>query len=47
MPPPELLFLDDHPANVNAALARDWQAVLFTDPAGARRELVARGLLTA
>ena len=46
VPPSELLFLDDHPANVKAALARDWQAVLFTDPAGARRELVARGLLT-
>ena len=45
--PEELLFLDDHPANVDAALARDWQAVLFTDAASARRELVSRRLLNA
>lgn len=45
--PDELLFLDDHPANVDAALARDWQAFLFTDAASARRELVSRRLLNA
>lgn len=45
--PQELLFLDDHPANVDAALSRDWQAVLFTDAASARRELVSRRLLNA
>lgn len=45
--PDELLFLDDHPANVDAALARDWQAFLFTDAASARRELVSRRLLSA
>ncbi|MFN3303900.1 MAG: HAD family hydrolase [Roseateles sp.] len=45
--PQELLFLDDHPANVDAALARDWQAFLFTDAASARRELVSRRLLNA
>lgn len=45
--PGELLFLDDHPANVEAALARDWQAFLFTDAASARRELVSRRLLNA
>lgn len=45
--PQELLFLDDHPANVEAALARDWQAFLFTDAASARRELVSRRLLNA
>jgi len=45
--PEELLFLDDHPANVDAALARDWQAFLFTDAASARRELVSRRLLSA
>ncbi|MFT7723149.1 MAG: HAD family phosphatase [Roseateles sp.] len=45
--PEELLFLDDHPANVEAARALGWQALLFTDAAGARRELVARGLLSA
>jgi putative hydrolase of the HAD superfamily len=47
VPPQELLFLDDHPANVDAALARDWQAFLFTDAASARRELVSRRLLNA
>jgi len=45
--PSELLFIDDHPANVDAALARDWQSFLFTDAAGARRELVSRRLLGA
>lgn len=43
----DLLFLDDHPANVDAALARDWQSFLFTDAASARRELVSRRLLSA
>ena len=45
--PQELLFLDDHPANVDAALSRDWQSFLFTDAASARRELVSRRLLSA
>lgn len=45
--PEELLFLDDHPANIEAALARGWQAVLFTDAASARRELYGRRLLSA
>jgi putative hydrolase of the HAD superfamily len=45
--PQDLLFLDDHPANVDAALSRDWQAFLFTDAASARRELVSRRLLNA
>jgi putative hydrolase of the HAD superfamily len=43
--PSELVFLDDHPANVEAAKALGWDAILFTDAAAARRELVARGLL--
>ncbi len=43
----ELLFIDDHPANVDAARSRDWQAFVFTDAASARRELVSRGLLIA
>lgn len=47
VPPQELLFLDDHPANVDAALSRDWQSFLFTDAASARRELVSRRLLGA
>lgn len=45
--PQELLFIDDHPVNVDAALSRDWQAFLFTDAASARRELVSRRLLNA
>lgn len=45
--PQQLLFIDDHPENVDAALARDWQAFLFTDAASARRELVSRRLLNA
>jgi len=45
--PSELLFIDDHPVNIDAALARDWQAFLFTDAASARRELVSRRLLNA
>lgn len=45
--PEELLFLDDHPANVEAARGLGWQALLFTDAADARRELVALGLLSA
>ncbi|MFG6416189.1 HAD family hydrolase [Roseateles sp. DC23W] len=45
--PQELLFLDDHPVNVEAALSRDWRAFLFTDAASARRELVSRRLLSA
>jgi putative hydrolase of the HAD superfamily len=41
----DLLFIDDHPANVDAALSRDWQSFLFTDAASAHRELVSRRLL--
>ncbi|UXH77775.1 HAD family hydrolase [Roseateles amylovorans] len=43
----ELLFLDDHPANIEAAQALGWQAWLFTTPETAREELVRRGLLAA
>ncbi len=45
--PEELLFLDDHPVNVEAARSRGWQALLFSNAATARPELVARGLLSA
>ncbi|MGM9483707.1 HAD family hydrolase [Roseateles sp. NT4] len=47
VPPEELLFLDDHPVNVEAARARGWQSVLFADTATVRRELVSRQLLSA
>lgn len=43
--PERLLFIDDNPANVDAAVARGWQAHLFTDAAALERTLVARGLL--
>lgn len=41
----DCLFLDDHPANIEAAQALGWQAWLFTTPEAARVELVRRGLL--
>jgi putative hydrolase of the HAD superfamily len=37
--PEELLFLDDSPANVEAAQARGWQALVFTDAAAAEATL--------
>ena len=43
----ELLFLDDHPANIAAAKALGWHGHLFTTPELARAELVQRGLLPA
>jgi HAD superfamily hydrolase (TIGR01509 family) len=42
-PPQELVFLDDHPANVAAARAAGWKAVPFTDAAQAEVELRAQG----
>jgi len=43
--PQEILFIDDHPQNIEAALARGWQAELFTSPEALRPRLQARGLL--
>jgi 2-haloacid dehalogenase len=40
-----LFFTDDNPANVDAALARGWNAHLFTDAAALERQLVEAGLL--
>ena len=45
--PAELLFFDDVPANVDAARAAGWQARVFVDAAGCRRDLEASGLLPA
>jgi 2-haloacid dehalogenase len=45
--PGALLFADDKAANVEAALARGWQAHLFEGPEGWADRLVAEGLLTA
>ena len=43
--PGQIVFLDDSVANVDAAAALGWDAVLFTDPEDARRALVERGIL--
>jgi len=37
--PQSCVFLDDHPANIEAAKALGWQAILFSDAAEARRQL--------
>jgi 2-haloacid dehalogenase len=46
LPPEALLFTDDKPENVAAALARGWQTHLFDGPDGWARRLVDAGLLT-
>lgn len=43
--PESCLFLDDHPANIEAARAAGWQALLFSDAAAMRPQLQALGLL--
>jgi 2-haloacid dehalogenase len=43
--PPEVAFIDDHPANVEAARQLGFKSVLFSSPAGLREELVRLGLL--
>lgn len=45
LPPEQLLFTDDRPANIAAAVARGWQGHLFEGPAGLADRLVAEGLL--
>lgn len=45
--PEELLFLDDHPANIAAAKELGWHTHLFTTPELAREDLVRRDLLPA
>lgn len=45
VPPAQLLFFDDHPANVQAARAAGWQAELFTTAAAAEAVLQTHGLL--
>jgi 2-haloacid dehalogenase len=41
----ELFFTDDRAENIEAAVARGWQAHRFTEPAGLAAELVRLGLL--
>ena len=43
--PAATLFIDDSPANIDAARALGFRAIQFTDAAELRRELVALGLL--
>ena len=45
--PPHTVFIDDHAGNVEAARARGWQAVHFTDAAGCRDALRDAGWLVA
>lgn len=47
LPPAELVFIDDVPANVAAAQAAGWQALLFTDAAQCARDLKLAGLWPA
>lgn len=42
--PEAILFIDDSPANIAAAAARGYDAVLYEGPDALRRELGARGL---
>jgi putative hydrolase of the HAD superfamily len=44
--PADLLFIDDHAPNVEAAQAQGWQAVQFTGDAVLERDLSVRGLLS-
>lgn len=39
--PQDCVFLDDHPANIEAARALGWQALLFTDADAVRPQLAA------
>jgi putative hydrolase of the HAD superfamily len=43
--PAEALFIDDHPANIEAAKALGLPALLFTSPVQLRADLVSLGLL--
>ena len=46
VPPDRLIFTDDSPANVDAAIARGWKAHLFTEPKGWFERLCAEGVLS-
>ncbi len=46
IPPAYLIFADDKPENVAAAMARGWKGHLFTDWQGWAARLVAEGVLT-
>jgi HAD superfamily hydrolase (TIGR01509 family) len=44
LPPGAILFVDDSPANIAAALARGWDALHFTGESALTAALAARGL---
>ena len=44
--PANILFFDDRAENIAAAESVGWQAILFTTPAAAAKELAARGIKT-
>lgn len=46
LPPEALIFADDKPENVAAAVARGWKGHVFDGPAGWAARLVAEGLLS-
>ena len=45
LPPQSILFVDDSPGNIERALQCGWQAIVFTDENGLRKQLRALGLL--
>ncbi len=45
LPPEQLLFVDDKPENIAAAVARGWHGHVFTDAASLAADLQTRGLL--
>jgi 2-haloacid dehalogenase len=45
LPPEKLLFIDDKPENIAAAVARGWQGHVFTDAITLAADLQARGLI--
>jgi HAD superfamily hydrolase (TIGR01509 family) len=45
--PEKTLFFDDNAANVEGARKAGWNAELFTDPAGMRRDLARHGIAVA
>lgn len=45
LPAEQLLFIDDKPENIAAAVACGWQGHVFRDAATLEAELIARGLL--
>ena len=45
VPPQEILFFDDRPENIAAAAALGWDALLFSTPSAAAKDLASRGIV--